>query len=108
MGHGDKQAGGAGEDCPHGETADILASTTRSLVAIGAAAALNCHACLRRLIPAALNNGILAEEVTAALAVARGIRTRAGSLTDEYSSALVQHETGQPTGKTPPTGFREP
>ncbi len=93
MDHGDQQAAGAAEGCLHGETVDILAATTRSLVAIGAAAALNCHVCLRHLIPAALNNGILAEEVTGALAVAREIRARAGDLTDELGNTLVEHGT---------------
>ncbi len=90
MDHGDQQATGAVEDCLHGETVDILAATTRSLVAIGAAAALNYHVCLRHLIPAALNNGILAEEVTGALAMAREIRARAGALTDKLSTTLVE------------------
>ncbi len=100
MDHGDQQAAGAVEDCLHGETVDILAATTRSLVAIGVAAALNCHVCLRHLIPAALNNGILAEEVTGALAVAREVRARAGALTDELSTTLV--ECG-PSGTGPAT-----
>ncbi len=91
MDHGDKQAAGAAENCLHGETLDILAATTKSLVSIGAAAALNCHVCLRHLIPAALNNGILAKEVTGALAVAREIRARAGGLTDELGNTLVEH-----------------
>ncbi len=103
MDHGDQQAAGAAEDCLHGETVAVLAAMTKSLVAIGAAAALNCHVCLRHLIPAALNNGILPEEVTAALAVAREIRTRAGGLTDDYASALIQHEASASTGTTRPT-----
>ena len=90
MDHGDKQILEVAEDYLDGEAFDVLAAPARSLVAIGAAASLNCHACLRHLIPVALNNGILAEEVTAALAVAREIRARAGGLTDEYVTALVQ------------------
>ncbi len=100
MDHDDKQAAGAAEDCLHGETVDILAATTKSLVAIGAAAALNCHVCLRHLIPAALNNGALAEEVTDALAVAREIRVRAGALTDKLSTTLVERG---PNGTGPAT-----
>ncbi len=96
----DRQAAGSAQDCLHGETVDILAVTTRSLVAIGAAAALNCHVCLRHLIPAALNNGILAEEVTGALAVAREIRARAGALTDKLSATLVERG---PNGTGPAT-----
>ncbi len=90
MDHGDQQAAGAAEDCLHGEAVDVLAAMTKSLVAIGAAAALNCHVCLRHLSPTALNNGILAEEVTGALAVAREIRARAGGLTDELGNTLVE------------------
>ncbi len=93
MEHGDTQPPEPAEDGLHGEAAAILAATTKSLVAIGAAAALNCHVCLRHLIPVALNNGILAEEVAGALAVAREIRTRAGGLTDDYASALVHRRT---------------
>ncbi len=99
MDPGDKQIREEAEDCLHGEAVDILAAPTKCLVAIGAAAAVNCHVCLRRLIPTALNNGILAEEVAAALAVGREIRTRAGALTDDISSALIKRG-----GATPPTG----
>ncbi len=90
MEHGGKQIIEAQQECLQGETIDILAPTTKSLIAIGVAAGLNCHACLRRLIPAALNNGILVEEVTAALAVAREVRAHVNSLTDGYTTALIQ------------------
>ncbi len=100
MDHDDQQAAAAVEDCLHGETVDILAATTRSLVAIGAAAALNCHVCLRHLIPAALNNGILTEEVTGALAVALQIRAHAGAMTDRLSTTLVERG---PNGTGPAT-----
>ena len=100
MDYGDRKAAGAVEDSVQGETVDILAATTRSLVAIGAAAALNCHVCLRHLIPAALNNGILAEEVAGALGVAQEIRARAGAMTDELGAALVER---RPTGTGPAT-----
>ena len=90
MEHGGKQNTEAQQECLQGETIDILAPTAKSLVAIGVAAGLNCRACLRRLIPAALNNGILVEEVTAALAVAREVREHVNSLTDDYTTALVQ------------------
>ena len=90
MEQGDKQIPEVAEDSLHGEAVDIFAAPTKSLVAIGAAAALNCHLCLRHLIPAALKNGILAEELTAALAIAREVRTRAGAMTDDISSTLVK------------------
>jgi hypothetical protein len=67
-------------------------------VAIGVAAALNCHNCLRRLIPASLNNGILAEEVSAALAVAEEVRSHAGGMTDGLSASLVKRGETRQTG----------
>ncbi len=100
----DRQVAGSVDDCHHGETADILAATTNSLVAIGAAAALNYHARLRRLIPVALNNGILAEEVAAALAVAGEIRTRAGVSTDNLGTALVMDRETRENGAEPARG----
>ncbi len=100
---GDKRPAGAAENCLHGDTVDVLAATTKSLVAIGAAAALNCHICLRHLIPAALNSGILVEEVTAALAVAREVRARAGGLTDDLGDTLVQRGAAVATRGAGPT-----
>ncbi len=85
-----RQAAGSAPDCYHWETIDILAAPTRSLVAIGAASALNCADCLRHLIPAALKNGILAEEISAALAVVSEIRTWSGGMTADLSAVLVQ------------------
>jgi hypothetical protein len=85
----DRQLTGSVDDCHRWETEEILAATTKSLVAIGAAAALNCHVCLRRLVPIALNNGILEEEVAAAIAVVREIRTVANESTDNLGNALV-------------------
>ncbi len=90
MDRGDKQLSEAVEDCLHGEAVEILAATTTSLVAIGAAAALNCHVCLRHLVPTALNNGILAEEVAGAVAVAKEIRSHAVAMTDDLSTMLVR------------------
>lgn len=99
---GDKRPTGAAEDCLHGDTVDVLAATTKSLVAIGVAAALNCHICLRHLIPAALNSGILMEEVTAALVVAREVRVRAGGLTDDLADTLVRRDAAVATGGAGP------
>ncbi len=86
----DRQAAGSAQDSHDGETVDILSALTRSLVAIGAASALNCTDYLRHLIPTALNNGILAEEISAALAVVSEIRTRSGAMTDNLTAVLVQ------------------
>ena len=89
------------DDCLQGDELGILAVPTKTLVAISAAAALNCHACLRRLIPTALNNGILAEEVSAAIAIAREIRTRAATMTDSLGTTLVNRNERHPNGNTP-------
>ena len=85
-----RHTAGAAQDCYRGDVVDILAAPTRSLVAIGAASALNCADCLRHLIPAALKNGILAEEISAALAVVSEIRTRSSAMTDDLSAVLAQ------------------
>ncbi|MDP6451720.1 MAG: carboxymuconolactone decarboxylase family protein [SAR202 cluster bacterium] len=89
------------DDCLQGDELGILAVPTKALVEIGAAAALNCHTCLHHLIPAALNNGILAEEVSAALAVAGEIRTRAAAVTDSLGATLVNRNERHPNGNIP-------
>ena len=73
-----------------GAISDILAPNTRSLVAIAAAAGVNCHPCLRYLIPAALQQGVLEEEIEAALAVAEGIRGRAAKMTHDLAVTLAE------------------
>jgi len=98
MDQDNKQVSETTDDCLQGEVLDILAAPTQSLVAIGAAAALNCHICLRHLIPSALNNGILAEEVSAALTIASEIRTRADTMTDSLSATLVKRNERHPEG----------
>ncbi len=100
----DRRVAGPAGGCHHGETVDILAATTKSLIAIGAAAALNYHARMQRLIPVALNNGILAEEVTAALGVAREIRKRAGDSTDTLGGALVTGNENPTVSAAPGAG----
>ncbi len=114
----DRRVDGPAGGCHHEENVDILAATTKSLIAIGAAAALNYHARMRHLIPVALNNGILAEEVAAALGVAREIRKRAGESTDILGTALITdneiptnggaHVTGCCRRATAPTTTTEP
>ncbi len=99
----DRQTAGSVDDSHYGETGDVLAVTTKSLVAIGAAAALNYHARLRRLIPVALNNGILAEEVAAALGIAEEIRKRAGDSTRDLGAALVMDNEPGANGAEPVT-----
>jgi hypothetical protein len=98
----DAQPTGPVDDRHHGDIEDVLAAPTRSLVAIGAAYGLNCTDCLRHLIPAALNNGILPEEVAAALAVAEETRRRVSALTDRVGDALVLRAETHPNGAGPP------
>lgn len=89
------------DDCLQDEALDILSAPTRSLVAIGVAVALNCHVCLRRLIPTALNNGVLSEEVSAAVAIATEIRTQATAMTDSLGATLVNRSEYYANGKAP-------
>lgn len=98
MDQGDRQAAGSARDCHSGEIEDILAASTRCLIAIGAASALNRADLLRHLIPTALTNGILAEEVAEALAVASEMRTQSGVMTDDLSATLIKRaEAGSNT-----------
>ena len=84
-------------ECLPGENIDILAPTTKNLVAIGAAAALNCHPCLNYLISAAVRNGVLEQEIKAATSMVEQIRRHAGGFTDNLVTDLVsRHERGIP------------
>ncbi len=89
MEDGDKQSVDGQRECLQGETLDILAPTTKSLVAIGAAAALNCHRCLSYLVPTAVQNGVLIEEIEAAIAVVKGMRGHAAGSTDKLVNDLL-------------------
>ena len=83
-------------DCPGGGNSDILAPTTRVPVSIVAATTVNCHPCLRHLIPAALKNGILQDEVMATVALTRTIRHRAGRLSGGVAGSLAQQGNSNP------------
>ncbi|MEE9202134.1 MAG: carboxymuconolactone decarboxylase family protein [Dehalococcoidia bacterium] len=80
-----------------GVASDILAPNTRSLVAIAAAASANCHPCLRYLIPAALRQGVLEEEIGATLALAEEIKGRASKMTHDLAVTLA--EIGESPGE---------
>ncbi len=84
-----------------GATSDILAPNTRSLVAIAAAASLNCQRCLNYLVPAALQSGVLEEEVQAAISVVEQIRRHAAGFTDKVVTDLLlgQGVAGEPKEK---------
>jgi alkylhydroperoxidase/carboxymuconolactone decarboxylase family protein YurZ len=79
---------GQGEIFGEGIT-DILAPTAKSLIAIGAAAALNCHTCLNYLIPAAVHNGVLEEEIKAAISLVGQIKGNAARFTDKLVADLL-------------------
>lgn len=92
MEHGSKQVAEGRQACLSGETTDILAPTTKSLVAIGAAAALNCYPCLNHLVPAAVQNGVLEEEIKATISLVEQIRRHAAGFTDKLVADMVEQE----------------
>lgn len=98
MEHDDKQIAETQQERLHGEAIDILAPTAKSLIAIGAAAALNCHPCLNHLVPAAVQNGVLEEEIKATISLVKQIRRHAAGFTDELVTDLLlqQEAAGEP------------
>ncbi len=98
MEHGDKQPTEEQQVFFHGETIDILAPTAKSLIAIGAAAALNCHPCLNYLVPAAVQKGVLEEEIKATISLVEQIRSHAAGFTDKLVTDLLlqQGAAGEP------------
>lgn len=83
MERGDQQSVEGQQEIISEETSDILAPTAKSLIAIGAAAALNCQPCLNYLIPTAIHNGLLEEEIKATISVVELIRLDAAGFTDK-------------------------
>jgi len=90
MDHDGKQSVERQQERLHGESIDILAPTAKSLIAIGAAAALNCRPCLNHLIPAAVQNGVLEEEIEAAISMVEQIRRHAAGFTDKLVTDLLR------------------
>jgi alkylhydroperoxidase/carboxymuconolactone decarboxylase family protein YurZ len=90
MEHDNKLCAAGQQECL--QEIDILAPTPKSLIAIGAAAALNCHNCLNHLIPAAVQNGVLEEEIEAAIAVVEQIRRNAAGFTDKLVTDLLYQD----------------
>lgn len=99
MEHDGKQSIAGQQECFHGETIDILAPTARSLIAIGVAAALNCHPCLKHLVPAAVQNGVLEEEIEATIFLVEQIRSRAADFTDKLVTDMLDQEGMQGESK---------
>jgi AhpD family alkylhydroperoxidase len=92
MGHSGERTTSPQQDPPREAFADILAPTTKTLLAIGAAAALNCHPCLNRLVSAALQNGVLEEEIKAAISLVGQIRWHAAGFTDKLVTDMLVQE----------------
>ncbi len=89
MEHGDKQSTDGQQAFFHEETIDILAPTAKSLIAIGVATALNCHSCLNHLVPTAVQNGILEEEIKATISLVAQVRRHATAATDKLVTDLL-------------------
>jgi AhpD family alkylhydroperoxidase len=89
MEHDGKQSAAGRQECLHEETIDILAPTAKSLIAIGAAAALNCQPCLNHLVPAAVQNGVLEKEIQATISLVEQIRKQAAGFTDKLVTDLL-------------------
>ncbi len=73
----------------------MLSSDSRLLTAIAAAASLNCRPCLETLIPKALEQGILPEEIREIFSVVSAVRERAALPPGVLATLLGQDE---PTG----------
>ncbi len=98
MEHDGKHSAEGEQEFLHGKTIDILAPTTKSLIGIGAAAALNCHTCLNHLVSAAVQNGVLEEEIKATISLVEQIRSHAAGFTDKLVTDLLlqQGAAGEP------------
>lgn len=65
-----------------------LDDQTSVLVAIGSAAAVNCHACLRRLADRATALEVSAQEVAAAVKIGLRVNRAAGGTTETFASTV--------------------
>jgi len=83
MDHDGKQSVERQQERLHGESIDILAPTAKT-------AALNCRPCLNHLIPAAVQNGVLEEEIEAAISMVEQIRRHAAGFTDKLVTDLLR------------------
>jgi AhpD family alkylhydroperoxidase len=54
----------------------------KALVAVGASVTANCHSCLQSAAQMALENGVEAQEIAAAIEVGKKVRARAASWMD--------------------------
>lgn len=89
MQHSDQQSVEGQPESISGQSIDILAPTAKSLIAIGAAAALNCHPCLNYLVPAAIHNGVLEDEIEATISLVGQIKRNAAGFTDKLVTDLI-------------------
>ncbi len=99
MEHDGKQSIAWQQECLQGEAVDILVPTTRSPIAIGVAAALNCHPCLKYLVLAAVQNGVLEEEIEAIIFLVEQIRGRASGFTDKLVTDMLDQKGMQGESK---------
>ncbi len=98
MEHDGKQSTEGQQEFLHSETIDVLAPTAKSLIAIGVAAALNCHPCLNHLVPTAVQNGVLEEEIKATISLVEQVKRHAAGSTDKLVTDLLlpQGAAGEP------------
>ncbi len=55
----------------------LLSTASQLLTGIAAAASLNCRTCLETLVPKALEQGVLPEEILEVFSIVSGVRERA-------------------------------
>ena len=77
---------GAAPQVPHG----AATSKDGELVAVGASVGANAHLLMRRHIAAALESGLTAAQLEAALKMAEHVQRRAGEITAEKATQALQ------------------
>ncbi len=89
----------------------MLSATTRLLVAIAGAVSLNCKPCLEALIPAALQQGILPEEIAEVVCTVTEVRENVSTFTRDLITHLLGTDTGEKSYQTrcrPDCGCTQP
>ncbi len=78
----------------------MLSTTTRLLVAIASAVSLNCKPCLETLVPAALERGVLPEEIDEIVSTVAEGRERVSKLTLDVVTGLTGSENEENSRST--------
>lgn len=78
----------------------MLSTKSRLLTAIAAAASLNCESCLETLIPQALKQGVLPEEISEVFSIVTDIRDKAIIPTRDLAARLLELETHETAEQT--------